>query len=149
MKAWLSTLLALGWSQQPWDTFRPKYRPTPLPSAELPRLGEPRPFEVRWQTSPTLQNLYDKVLHFNRTASTLPGYRIQVLTTPSRKIADSLRFFLLENYPQHSVYMLYEPPNYKLRVGDFLDRREAEEWLEHYRKDFSGAFVVPDKVLRP
>lgn len=135
-------------AQEAWQAFRPVYRSAPLVSAERPRLRDAAPFQVEWRLSPTLQALYEKVLESYRTATTLPGYRVQVLATPNRAVADSVRIYLMENFPEVSVYRLYEVPTYKLRVGDFLDRQAAEQWLEQHRREFPGAFVVPDQVLR-
>lgn len=141
--------LGLGWAQMSWRELRPIYLPQSLPSTEVPRRVDPGPFQVEWRTSPTVQALYDKVLQQNRTAITVPGYRIQLLTTSVRAEADSVRFFLMENFSELPLYMLYEAPLYKLRVGDFLDRKEAALWLERYQRMFPGAFIVPDKVMRP
>lgn len=135
-------------AQEPWQAFRPVYPADPLFSAERPRLRDPEPFQVEWRLSPTLQNLYEKVLETYRTATTLPGYRVQVIATPNRTLADSVRIYLMENFPELPVYRFYEMPIYKVRVGDFLERRDAEQWLEAHRKEFPGAFVVPDQVLR-
>lgn len=142
-------IMGIALAQTTWRDLRPVYTPQPLPSGEKPRLVEPGSFQVEWRVSPPVQALYDKALWHNRTSATLPGYRIQVLATPVRAQADSVRLFLLENFAEQPIYMIYEAPLYKLRVGDFLDRREALVWLERYKLVFSGAFIVPDKVLRP
>ncbi|MCS7296730.1 MAG: SPOR domain-containing protein [Bacteroidia bacterium] len=121
----------------------------PLPSSEQPRLVESHPIRVEWRPSPLTRRLYEKVRQQYQTASTLPGFRVQLAATPSRAVADSLRFYVLENFASVSVYMFYDPPLYKVRAGDFLAREEAEAWLEQYRKVFPGAFIVPDRVFRP
>ncbi|MCS7188484.1 MAG: SPOR domain-containing protein [Bacteroidia bacterium] len=136
-------------AQPNWVRFRPTYTDKPLLSAEKPRLRDPGAFEVVWKPNPSVRTLREKVLHTFRTASTLPGYRIQVIATPNRSEADSLRLFIMESYPGIGVYRFYEPPLYKLRIGDFLTKKEAEDWLERYGRAFSGAFIVPDKVLKP
>jgi hypothetical protein len=73
---------------------------------------------------------------------------VQILTTERRAEADSVRFFVMETFPELPVYRLYEAPVYKIRVGDFLDKREAEHWANVLNPHFPGAFVVPDKILR-
>lgn len=142
-------LVGALFAQTTWRDLRPAYTPLALPSAERPRLADPRSFRVEWRTSPAVQALYEKALLRSRSTATIPGYRIQVLATSVRAEADSVRFFLLENFIEQPVYMIYEAPLYKLRVGDFLERKEALLWLDKYRQTFSGAFIVPDKVLRP
>lgn len=141
--------LGLAWAQAEWERFRPVYSGEPLPSAERPRLGDPRPLQVVHQASPSVWHLYDTLLALHRSSYTLPGFRVQVLTTTQRALADSVRLSILEEYPTLPVYLLYEAPTYKVRVGDFWDRRDAEAWLHEQRYRFPGAFVVPDKVLRP
>ncbi|MCS6894823.1 MAG: SPOR domain-containing protein [Bacteroidia bacterium] len=142
-------IVGLVIAQEPWKALRPIYTPKPLPSAEKPRRFEPAPARIIWAPSPAAQALYEKVLQQTHSAATLPGYRIQILATSVRAEADSVRFFFLENFTEQSIHMVYEAPLYKLRIGDFLERREAERWLERYRRIFPGAFIVPDKVLRP
>ncbi|MCS7152407.1 MAG: SPOR domain-containing protein [Bacteroidia bacterium] len=134
--------------QEQWKAFRPNYPSPVLISSEVPR-REPGPIQVQWKPSPSAQALYEKVLQQNRTAVLVPGYRIQVVATSVRAEADSVRFFLLENFPEQSVYMIYEVPLFKVRAGDFLERREAEMWLQRYKQAFPGAFIVPDKVMKP
>ncbi|MCS6790565.1 MAG: SPOR domain-containing protein [Bacteroidia bacterium] len=143
------SLLQVLAAQERWEALRPMYSFSPPVTAEKPiDTFSLVPIQVIWEVSPALRNLYDKVLQNFRTATTLPGYRIQVLVTLSRSVADSMRFSLLENFPDQGVYMFYEAPAYKVRIGDFLDRREAESWIERHKKIFPDAFVVPDKVLR-
>lgn len=142
-------LLGILLAQQSWRDLRPSSSGEPLPSAEKPRQADPVPIRPIWKPSPSAAHLYERVVEQNRSASTLPGYRIQVFATSIRAEADSMRFYLLENYTDISVYMLYEPPIYKLRLGDFLNRKEAEQWLERCKRKFPGAFIVPDKVMRP
>lgn len=139
-----------GWlrAQEGWQAFRPLYRTQPLVSAERPRLRDATAFQIEWRMAPALQALYERVLETYRTATTLPGYRVQVIATTNRTLADSVRIYLMENFPEVPVYRFYEVPTYKIRVGDFLERRAAEQWLEQHRREFPGAFVVPDQVLR-
>jgi hypothetical protein len=40
-------------------------------------------------------------------------------------------------------------PIYRVRVGDFVDKAEANRWLEILRYEFRGAFIVPDQVMKP
>ena len=44
------------------------------------------------------------------------------------------------------VYLRYSQPYYRVRLGDFARREEAEAFWETIRDRFSGAFVVPDMV---
>lgn len=53
----------------------------------------------------------------------------------------------LQKYPETGTYLEYQSPQFKLRVGDFRSRAEADLFVNEVRKSFSAAFVVPDKIL--
>lgn len=141
-------LSCLSWAQR-YVKLRPLYSPPSLQSQEVPRLGEPRPIQPVILMPAELQALYEKYLSEQRQRQLVPGYRIQVLGTTEKAAADSVRFYLLETYPELPVYVTYEVPIYRVRVGDFIDRSEASRWLDILRTDFRGAFIVPDQVLKP
>jgi hypothetical protein len=54
--------------------------------------------------------------------------------------------FILQ-YPDKAAYLEYSPPQFKLRVGDFKTRNEADTFLNDVRRTFSSAFIVPDKIV--
>ena len=53
------------------------------------------------------------------------GYRVQVLATRYFERAESLAV-IMKNTVSDSVYVDFEAPNYKVRIGDFIDRDSAE-----------------------
>jgi hypothetical protein len=77
------------------------------------------------------------------------GYRVQVFVTTQLDTANRIKNLLIPIVEPQRVYIVYEPPNYKIRVGDFLNLREASyfrEFLE--RNGFKDAWIVVDKVYR-
>lgn len=75
------------------------------------------------------------------------GYRLQVLNTRNRDDAFKLKTTLLENFPDEKVYVLYQSPYFKVRVGNFVNRSDAED----FKKDLSlyitqPAYVVDDLI---
>ena len=53
------------------------------------------------------------------------GYRVQILATRYFEYADSLAISISSKI-NDSVYVEFETPNYKVRVGDFINRDSAE-----------------------
>jgi hypothetical protein len=50
-------------------------------------------------------------------------------------------------YPELKPYLIYQPPNYKLRVGNFRTPEEAEEYLQKLTRDFpSDVYLVHDTI---
>ena len=79
--------------------------------------------------------------------STLDGYRIQILTTRDPEEADTLKAQLQGSFPGE-VYVTYDPPNYKVRVGNYINRPLAEEsQVRLKRMGFRRAWVIRTKVL--
>ena len=48
------------------------------------------------------------------------GYRVQVFSTDNLSEADSMRSELYLKTNQKAIYISFEPPFYKVKVGDFL-----------------------------
>jgi hypothetical protein len=56
------------------------------------------------------------------------GFRVQVMSTNNGVRAENMRMKLVSQI-NHNVRVIFEAPNYKVRVGEFTDRRDAE-WLQ-------------------
>ena len=79
--------------------------------------------------------------------SNVPGFRIQVVNTTDRTKAIQAKTKVYQNYPELSAYLLYQSPYFRLRVGNFLTRKEAEVYLKKLTKDFSqNIYIVNDMV---
>jgi hypothetical protein len=79
------------------------------------------------------------------------GYRIMVLSTNSRELAYKTRADILRSYPDQNVYMAYQSPYFKLSMGDFLKREDAEKMKKELSGMFKqGLFVMQDIIhLKP
>jgi len=78
------------------------------------------------------------------------GFRVQVLMTKDIDEATQSRITLQSVVPADSVYVVFEPPYYKVRVGNFLTRPEAAELMQFlHQRGFPDAWIVPDQVTVP
>ena len=57
---------------------------------------------------------------------TTDGYRVQVISTDDIDEANLVRSELYEKTSRKEVYVIFEPPFYKVKVGDFTSKSEAE-----------------------
>jgi hypothetical protein len=55
------------------------------------------------------------------------GYRVLVLTTDSLEEANYMRSEVHFKIPQREVYIIFDPPFYKVMVGDFTELSEAKD----------------------
>ena len=77
----------------------------------------------------------------------MPGFRIQVINTSDRNAAISAKTKVYQLYPELKAYLLYQSPYFRLRVGNFRDKEEADDYLKALSKQFSGnVFLVRDIV---
>ena len=58
---------------------------------------------------------------------TTDGYRVQVLSTDDIDEANLVRAEIYEQTSRKEVYVIFEPPFYKVKVGDFTLKTEAED----------------------
>lgn len=80
---------------------------------------------------------------------TILGFRIQILSTSSVDEAEVSKVAAQQLFLSDTVYVVYDPPVYKVRVGDFDTRLAANGRLPDVQeRGFKDAWVVPDNVLR-
>ncbi len=79
------------------------------------------------------------------------GYRIQIYAGSSLEVANDAKADFLMSYDDENcpVYQLWNPPHFRVRVGDFLSRSEAMAQVSNIRKIFPDAFIVSDEVKVP
>lgn len=79
------------------------------------------------------------------SSSKQAGYRIQVFAG-SRDGANIARAKALRNFANFTAYLIPIEPNYRVRVGDFTSRGEAQVICDQMRSTFPSAWVVKDNV---
>ncbi|WP_026897111.1 SPOR domain-containing protein [Daejeonella oryzae] len=74
------------------------------------------------------------------------GFRVQIYSGNDRKeaYAEQTKFKVL--YPAVGAYISYEQPNYKIRVGDFRTRIEAEKFLNKLRPYYQSVFIFSERI---
>jgi hypothetical protein len=82
-------------------------------------------------------------------ATIASGYRVQIFTGPSRQEAFSQQNKFLSRYPDIRTYVTYREPNFKVRVGDFKTRMEAEKMMQDLHYLFTGMFIISERINLP
>ncbi|MFH1942849.1 MAG: SPOR domain-containing protein [bacterium] len=81
-------------------------------------------------------------------SETVQGFRVQLLATKDEIAAQEANRKAIFAFEQ-GVYLTFEAPLYRLRIGNCRTRKEAEELRdEAIRRSFRDAWIVPSKVLR-
>ncbi len=82
----------------------------------------------------------------NRSIRYAPGYRIQVYVGTQRQQVEDAKLLITQNFPELNPYLSYNQPTYKLKVGDFMRRLDAERYYSAIRRLIASAQLQPDKV---
>ena len=105
--------------------------------------------KVEVTKDPKIDTLIARRLAFSKKSKTsgkVEGFRIQIYSGSERTDAyqEQSRFKTL--YPEVFAYVSYILPNYKVRVGDFRTRMEAEKFMNKIKQNFATVFIFPDQV---
>ncbi len=74
------------------------------------------------------------------------GFRIQVYVGRERKEVDDAKVFVYQNFPNLNPYLTYNLPIYKLKIGDFLTKTDAERILNQLKDNFPEAVILAEKI---
>ena len=99
-----------------------------------------------------LERLMKKQRDLYAANSTMNGYRVQIfmeIGNDAVSHAESVRGAFSAAFPELPVYLTYEQPYYRLRVGDFRNRVEAEKYVRLIKPQFNLAFVTADVINPP
>jgi len=86
------------------------------------------------------------LLSLDSVQSVSEGYRVQVLATRYFERAESLAV-IMKNTVSDSVYVDFEAPNYKVRIGDFIDRDSAESLQQELvQMGYNSAWILRARI---
>jgi hypothetical protein len=92
--------------------------------------------------------LSDSIQKLNAKIKYAEGFRIQLYLGINKEEANKVKEQMYKLMPNADLYALYKQPVYKIKLGDFTDRLEANRMLfKTVKKSFPNAIVVADNVL--
>jgi len=101
---------------------------------------------------PRVDELVKKHIQVNQALNTMDGFRIQVFSDSgnnSKNKAYSVNDELQSKYPGKGVYLTFKSPNYRVRIGDFRTKLDAQRFLIELTADYPNAFIVSDQINLP
>lgn len=99
-----------------------------------------------------VDSLISKYIQTNEIHPVIEGWRIEIFFEAgnySKKLAMEAKSKFVEQYPEIPSYLIFQQPYYKVRVGDFRTKMEAEKFLHEIEIDYPQAFVVMDEINFP
>lgn len=83
------------------------------------------------------------------------GYRIQIFSTSGQNARENTKktkkqfIELFPDYNTSNIYISYQPPFFKLRVGNYRNKFEAITFYKHCARQFPNAYIVKTSIKYP
>ncbi len=82
----------------------------------------------------------------NQDIKYITGYTVQVYSGSSRENADLIKSEIYKQVPDARPKVAWVAPNFKVRVGTFLEKIEAEKLYADLRAHFPQAILIPSRI---
>ena len=99
-----------------------------------------------------IEQLIQRQKEIHVADSTIDGFRIQIFMESGNhavELANAAMEEFKEKYPDTPIYLVFGQPYYRLRVGDYRTRLEAEKAFQTLSKDYKKAFITSDRINLP
>ncbi|TXK50871.1 sporulation protein [Pontibacter qinzhouensis] len=121
--------------------FRPTY-----PDAEATGSNAAAPLTPTNHVNNRVAALMDTVASVNRNVKYAQGFRILAYNGSERQTVMDLRKAIIARVPQEKDYLTYQQPNFRLKIGDYFSRIEAQQVLNQIRDLLPNAQIVSDQI---
>lgn len=101
---------------------------------------------------PRIELLVKKQIEYNEyitreARSKMMGFRILIVSTNDQNKATNAKSKAYQEFPELRTYLHWQAPFYKVKVGNFKTREEAEVYLEQIKRIFpTGVYVVRETI---
>ena len=100
----------------------------------------------------SIQVLTNDYIKANKENKGIDGYRVQIYFGSghtARESATNIRNTFVSNHKEVAAHVVFEDPNFKVRVGDYRTRSEALKLLVEIEGAYKGAYIVTDIIEVP
>lgn len=75
------------------------------------------------------------------------GFRLLIISTNSREEAIAAKTKVYSTFPELKAYLWHQSPYYKVKAGNFKDRKDAETYQRKLNPFFpKGVFIMKDVI---
>ncbi|MES2703453.1 MAG: SPOR domain-containing protein [Bacteroidota bacterium] len=74
------------------------------------------------------------------------GYRVQIYNGADRNRATAIKAEFMRRFPGVHTYLTFIAPSYRVKVGDYRSRAEAESMFKEANAIYHPSMIVPDDV---
>ena len=140
-------------AEEDLSLYRPRFRgsndtdPNSQSNASQPIQAAKMPLsDTPLHVNKKLDAILDTIAMRNKSIKFTNGFRIQIYVGNDRKSADDAKIYTYQKYPEIFPYLSYQQPIYKVKIGDFLNRMDAERYYADLKDLYPSAMILPDRV---
>ncbi len=104
------------------------------------------PDSTSYPVSERLNTVLDTAAAYSRkTINYIDGFTIQVYAGNDRSLAKDFQIDIIRNFPESEPKMVFEQPNYKVRVGKYYTRLEGQQFFTAVKTVYPRAILIPTR----
>ena len=75
------------------------------------------------------------------------GFRLMIISTNNREEALAAKTTIYNNFPELKAYLWYQSPYFRVKAGNFKDKKDAESYQRRLNSYFpKGVFIMKDII---
>ena len=94
-----------------------------------------------------VDGILDSIDRFNLTKRFVDGFTIQVYSGQKREDAMNTKQKIIEDTPELIANLQYIQPKFRVTVGHYFTKLDAQKALTRLKRYFATAILVPEKIL--
>jgi hypothetical protein len=101
---------------------------------------------------PRITDLLVRHSQINQRKRGTEGFRLEIFFssgTKAREQAEKVKNDFNLTFPEIPAYLLFQTPNFKVRIGDFRNKSEALKSKSTISSKYPNAFIVKDLIRFP
>jgi hypothetical protein len=102
--------------------------------------------EPKFNINKQVDVVLDSIDRLNQNKKYIEGYTIQVYSGLKREDALNAKKTLATSLPNLETEVQYAQPNFRVKVGKYYDRINAQKDFLLVKRLFPSAIVIPDKI---
>jgi hypothetical protein len=134
-----------------WKLFKSQKEDSLKKTSEISlwRTGQPGQVKILKDTRIDQLSEYVGTPQNGKPTVTMRGFRIQAFLDQDKNQVNAKRAEYLNQFREQPAYVDYLAPNFRLRIGDFRTKLDAQAYLEKIKVLFPDAVIVMDDIELP
>lgn len=101
--------------------------------------------DLRVESSASVKELIAQKIAYNKEQNSYPGYKIQIYYG-SEKECYEIKDEFTSLFPDIPTSIIFSTPQWKLQVGEYRSRLEADKSIQSIKKEYPSAIVLSTEI---